>query len=306
MKTLPKLFLTISLLLLMVNTGLNAQNIVWMAGDTGSNANPGSRTAQKLTLGNTVAGSGALTVANLNGQIFAIDAGNYTIGNNFPLTFAQGVTINGESVPFEIIVNESGAFGLVINAGSTDVITLKNITINAAGSGAHKAIQFNSGQQLIIENCEIIGFIQAAITIASANPSSVVIKNTTISNCPTAIDASGSSSDVTISNVSIQGATGAAIITGAGNVEITDSFITQNTGIGIAAGGLVNCANTLFASNGTAVQSNAGATLSISNNDFFDNGTAIDNEGGAVATANNNRIAGSTTTGSATTSIIYQ
>jgi hypothetical protein len=292
-----KALLTTSLLAFALTTNLNAfPTLTWVSG-VGDDGNPCSHTAPCLTF------AGALGQTNPSGQISALDPGNFASA-----TITQAVTIDGNSIPTEIVASVAGT-SLTISAGATDVVILRHLTLNGAGVGT-TGIQFNSGQQLIIQDCSIVDFTDTGISINSTNAGNVVIINTTISNGTTGISVNGTTSPLNVSllNVSIKETTTAGVDALFGNVDIANSFITQNSGVGVKAEGtsVVSCSNNVFTSNGTALQSVTGATIRISNNDFYDNGTTIGNSGGVVATANNNREAGSGTPGTPTTSIIFQ
>lgn len=292
-----KTLLITSSLVLTFATELNALPLItWMSGGTGDDANPGSRSFPTLTLAATI------TKTNAGGQISAIDAGNYG-----GVTISKAITIDGSSVPFEIIV--AGSIGINVTAGPNDVVILRHILLNGVEAGT-TAIQFTSGQQLIIEDCNIVGFTGTDIVVNLTNAANVVIRNTTISGGTTGISVNGTTSPVNVllDGVSIEETTTSGVDALLGFIDVNNSSISQNSGIGVLADGtsLISCKNTLFASNSTAIQANPGATIRISNNDFYDNVTGIANGGGTIATANNNREAGSTTPGSPTTSIVFQ
>lgn len=291
-----RILLTSSLLLFIFTTDLNAQAglMTWMSG-LGTDANSGNRTAPVLTL------NGALTRSNAGGQISAVDAGDFR--NGLAINITKAITIDCTAIPAEILV-PTATTGVTIAAGASDVVILRHLAIDGNDLGT-TGIQFNSGGLLIIEDCTISGFTNAALVISSAT-GSVVIKNTSITNTPTGISVT-TPINVSLSNVLIDGAT-TGIDARAGVVNLTHSVISQNSGIGVLADGTstVSSANTFFSDNAIAVQSNTGATLRLTNNDFYNNTTAIGNNGGVVATANNNRDAGSTIPGAPTTSIIIR
>ena len=299
MKIYPalRILLAIGFSALILTADLNAlSSLTWVSG-IGDDTNPGSR----IFPGKTFAAMISKTSAG--GQISAVDPGNFGL-----VTIGQAITIDGTSLPTDIAVTSSGTSGITVTAGASDVVILRHITINGNNVGA-TGITFNSGKQLIIEDCNIDNCTTAiAINLASAG--NVVIRNTSISGVTTGVSINGTSGAVNVSlcNVSIQETTSAAVDAQYGNVQIANSMFSQNSGVGVIAGNtsIVSCINSLFASNNIAVQATTGSTLRISNNDFYNNTTAIDNAGGVVATANNNRDAGSTTPGSPTTSIVYQ
>lgn len=269
----------------------------WMSG-IGDDANPCTRGAPCLTIAGTLINTFA------NGQISAIDPGDFLLET--PATITSGVSIDCTAIPAELIMDIPGT-AITINAGPSDVVVLRHLFLNGAGIGTG-GIQFNSGKQLIIEDCEFIDFAGPAITVNLSNAGNVVVRNTSISNVTIGIVVNGTASPIQVSleNVSIQETTN-AIDSIVGATEITQSCIVQNTTGIVGNGGVVSCSNSLVASNTTAIQALMGATVEISNNDFYDNTTTLDTSGGGdVATANNNRVAGSASPGSPTLSIIFQ
>jgi hypothetical protein len=287
-----------SLTLMALNSPLCAANNTWVSGATGDDANPCSLAAPCKTF------AGCVPKTFLNGQMAALDAANY--GN---VTLTQAVTVDGTGTNALVTVSNPMGAGITVAAATTDVVILRNLCLNGLAT-TPTGVQVNSVKQLIIEGCTIFGFTGSAINIALSAGADIIIKDSVIIGGTTGININSSAGtvQVSLSNVSIQETTTAAIDAHVGTVDIYDSEITLNTGTAILGEGSsqVNCTNNLVASNGTGFMAMPGATVRISNNDIFNNTTGIGSGGGIVATANNNREAGSTTSGSATTSIILQ
>src|ERR1700710_2250102 len=93
----------------------------WVSG-LGDDANPGSRTAPCKTF------AGAISKTAAGGEINVLDPGGFGT-----LTITKSITINGASVMAGVL--SSGTNGFVINAGPNDVVTLRHIYINGAGTG---------------------------------------------------------------------------------------------------------------------------------------------------------------------------
>src|SRR4051812_44555073 len=83
----------------------------WVSG-VGDDANPCSRTAPCKTF------AGAISKTAAGGEINAIDPGGFGT-----LTINKAITINGSGTFAGILA--SGATGVIINAGSNDVETLR-------------------------------------------------------------------------------------------------------------------------------------------------------------------------------------
>ena len=118
----------------------NAHTVTWVSG-TGNDNNPCTRIAPCATF------AGALTKTLPGGEIDALDAGNYG-----PLIINKAVTINGNSVATIAVEDLEG--GILINAGASDVVILRNIELNGLGS-AVEGILFDSGKALQIDHCKI-------------------------------------------------------------------------------------------------------------------------------------------------------
>src|SRR5262249_15128251 len=127
--------------------------------------------------------AGALAQTSPGGEIAVLDTAGYGA-----VTITQAVSIvNEEGVEAGITVTSGD--GITINAGATDVINLRGLTI--VGAGGVSGIVFNSGGVLNIQNCVIRGFrnrsglnliptvtsdINVSNTIASGNLNGIVLQ----------------------------------------------------------------------------------------------------------------------------------
>ncbi|HKY42587.1 MAG TPA: hypothetical protein VJM50_05800, partial [Pyrinomonadaceae bacterium] len=175
------------------------------------------------------------------------------------------------------------------------------------GSG----IRFISGKSLIVEDCDIFGFLGTAspagrgISVElTAGPRNVYVKDTNITNCTIGIRLNTTASFIaaTFDNVNIDatgdqvaGTTGIELATGAFAV-IRDSTISRfQNGINNtnANSGARVFGSTLF-SNATGI--NVGATSAqIAGSHFSGNSTAIALAGGSALTGCDNFFGGNTT-----------
>ena len=71
------------------------------------------------------------------------------------VTITKSITING--TPFMAGVLVSGTNGIIVNAASSDVVTLRNLDINGIGSGLNGIVILGGGD-VRIENCKIYRF----------------------------------------------------------------------------------------------------------------------------------------------------
>ncbi|HVZ52995.1 MAG TPA: right-handed parallel beta-helix repeat-containing protein [Pseudolabrys sp.] len=129
----------------------------WVSG-VGDDANPCSRTAPCKTF------AGAISKTAASGEINVLDPGAFGT-----VTITKSITISSEG--FEAGVLGSGTNGININAASTDVVTLKGLDIEGAGTGLD-GIKFLAGGALHVINSRIKHFSNSGINFApsSGNP----------------------------------------------------------------------------------------------------------------------------------------
>jgi hypothetical protein len=251
----------------------------WVSG-VGDDANPCSRTAPCKTF------AGAISKTAARGEISVLDPGGFGA-----ITITKAITLNGDATTAGVLA--SGTNGVIVNAGSSDVVILRNLSINGGGTGLN-GIRYLAGGQLVVENCTIYGFTQSDIDVFLSDNGDLTVRNTSITGGTTGLRVFSTSGSVNVSmnRVAIQGAED-AIHALFGLVQVNDSVITQNSGFALLAdGGTISSENNMLTSNGTAVQAQAGSTVRLSNNDIFDNGKAFGCGGGTLASAGNNRKAG--------------
>ena len=145
----------------------------WVSG-VGDDANPCSRTAPCKTF------PGAISKTAAGGEISVLDPGGFG-----GVTITKAISIVADGVEGGVLVG--GTSGITINAGPTDNVSIRGLTINGAGSSAAslsgiKVIQANN---VYISNTAIFGF-QApgsgyGIDVeSSANGPRVYLKNVEI------------------------------------------------------------------------------------------------------------------------------
>ena len=95
----------------------------------------------------------ALTTVDAGGEVTAIDSAGFG-----PMTITRAVTITSPDGVEAGIVPPTNGIAITINAGVSDAIVLRGLTIDGGGIGA-TGIQFNTGQSLTIDNCAIKSFV---------------------------------------------------------------------------------------------------------------------------------------------------
>ena len=258
----------------------------WVSAATGNDANPCTRLSPCLTF------AGALAETGPGGEINVIDAGEYG-----PVTIGQAVTIDGGGTFASIAA--PAAHGIVVSAGPNDKVILRNLSLNAGGTGL-SAIRFLTGRQLAVVNCDIYGF-QTGVEMAHTAPGNLAVKDTYISGVTRGlrITAAGGFSIATIKNVSVFGATAAGLEVASGNAfaTVVDSVFTGIGGpaVVVSAGtGNINVKSSVLSHNAVGVSAaSSGSLIRLTNNLIQNNTTGFSLVGGAtIASAGENKTGG--------------
>lgn len=208
----------------------------WVSG-VGDDANPCSRTAPCKTF------AGAISKTAAGGEINVIDPGGYGA-----VTITKSITIDGAGAHASILA--AGTNGVIINAAATDVVTLRNLSINGAKTGID-GVRVLVAKQVNIENCEIANFTQQGVEITSTMAGgNVRIVESAIKHTQTGIMIDG------------------------GNLLVKNSEISGHTSSGIDAEGSATVAHVAeceITMNGTGVRSASSATVRITHNDVMFN-----------------------------------
>ena len=258
----------------------------WVSG-VGDDANPCSRTAPCKTF------AGAISKTAAGGEINALDPGGFGT-----VTITKSITIDGRGHLTSILASSTN--GVVINAGATDVVRLRGLSINGAGTiPGVRGVRVLSAKAVHIEDSQIFGFSQDGIELAvppeTASPS-LFVRNVSISRTQVAVKAVGGSVVIDKSQL-IDGHSGIAASAGA-KVSVHDSVISGNTADGVLASDTaqVNLERGVVSHNGVGLRSETGGLVRMSELMVSQNATGVS---GAVESFGNNRLsAGNTTNGS--------
>lgn len=252
----------------------------WVSG-VGDDANPCSRTAPCKTW------AGAISKTAAGGEISALDPGGF--GN---LTITKAITLNGTGTIASVLHNS--VQGIIINAGVSDTVVLRNLSINGAGSGTN-SISYLSAGAVIVDRCDLQSITGNAISVNLTTSGSLTVRNSTLSRVGTGIriTATAGTFSASISNTTITAATNGVHVS-YGNVDLFNSTITNTTGSAVLADttGKIFSASSLIANNATGVRAANTASVLLSNNDVVDNAVGYAcSDTGAIRTAGNNRKA---------------
>ncbi len=206
----------------------------------------------------------------------------------------------------------SGVNGIVINAATTDAVTLRNLSISGAGGGLN-GVRLLAAKSLIIDNCKIFQFTQNGVDVElnQATRAHVSVHNSSITNNHTQRRVLAEHGwfatpvlDGMVTSTEIRGGNGGAspsngVVAGQGAiVDVTSSDIGSYTGAGLVSsgtgsGGLIsvlNAADTTVTDGVTGASSTGTGVMRLSNVNVFDQSGAATS--GPFGTAGNNHSAG--------------
>ena len=268
----------------------------WVSG-VGDDANPCSRTAPCKTF------AGAISKTANGGEIDALDPGGYGA-----VTITKGITIDGNGTLASILF--SGTNGVVVNATANDIVILRNLTLNGAGTTLGvDAIRYLAGKELHVENCRIQRYsddgIDVRLSTLVQSTGYLKVSDTIISdggNTSIAIEPSNGEPTVSVivERSQLTNAQFGIYASGGSRVSIRDSVVANHSLFGLtpeAASGnsQLTAENNLIINNATGVRAGTGATFTrLSNNVIYNNGTGLSVSGGTCNSFGTNKIQGNT------------
>ena len=267
----------------------------WVSG-VGDDVNPCSRTAPCKTF------AGAISKTAAGGEINAIDPGGYGA-----VTITKSITIDGGGTFASILA--AGTNVIIVNAAASDIVTIRNVSIDGANTGIN-GIRFLAGGALHIEKCEIFGFAGRGIDAEPAGGSTMYVLDTVLRNNDGGgiLIKPGVYLGTSLDKVRLDGNFYGVRAENNANVTIRDSIAAGNSTHGFhafstGAGILINLENSTATNNGGGgvTTSGAAAGISISNSTIMSNAQGINTSaGGSVYSFGNNRIIGNGTDGAPT------
>ena len=273
----------------------------WVSG-VGDDANPCSRTAPCKTF------AGAISKTAAGGEISVLDPGGFGA-----VTITKSITINGDGTLASIVASNTN--GVIVNGSGIDV-TLRNITINGAGTGIN-GIRFLQGASLTLDRVDIFGFknnsTSRAMDIEPTNAGAeVVIRNSMFFNNSQGVEflpPVGGSARGSIENAIFANNTSFGLrVNDRADVNVDQSQAVGNGSNGfLAASASVACslfvnsstaaANGFGAGGGAGIKvSGSAARVRISNNMVTGNSEGLSLlSSGVMETFQNNYVIGNTT-----------
>jgi len=240
----------------------------------------------------------AVNVVDAGGEVTAIDSAGFG-----PISINKAVTITSPDGVEAGIVANAGADAIDINAGPSDAIVLRGLTLDGAGT-AHNGIVFSAGGSLTVTNCTLQNFAFDGSNLPTGNgilmqPTAgtlaFTITNTTASNNGGTgilfLTSSGGSPSVNgvidhvvadanhFDGVSVDSrfTTGGAIV-----VTVSDSIASNNGSQGIFAGNgsatlKVSLDNVTVGGNFFGIVASTPANVLLGRSVITGNGTGVQN-----------------------------
>jgi len=278
-------FLLIALglaLLLHASPLLASSQHTWVAW-YGSDTNAGTQSQPFLTF------QGALSQTTPGGVVSALTPGDFG-----PVAITQAVTIEGipgASVTF------TGSEGIYVGAADGDIVTLLNIHVNGLGTGTD-AVFFESGSQLVVENCVLENFTQYGLGIGDTTYMKVDVRNTVIHGGYVGVRTFQSAGGVarvqaSLDNVTITGASFAGVFSRNGVVTITNSVIAQNlSALEADTSAQIDVVNTVISENSSVISAYDPSFIRLSHCSLLNNYTINAALGGKFLSDGNNELSG--------------
>jgi hypothetical protein len=271
----------------------------WISG-VGDDANPCSRTAPCKTF------AGAISKTAAGGEIDVLDPGGFGA-----VTITKAITLDGGGNLSGVLV--SGTNGIVVAAGATDTVILRNLDINGTGTGLN-GVRFTSGGMLYVENSTIYGFTQKGIDFEPTAASKLSVDRTMVREAAQGglvvkPGPSGSASAI-ITNSSFERGWYGVRAEDNSVVTVSNSVANGNSHNGFVAASTanpvsINLDNCVSSNNGNnGLYTIGSGSISISNSTITNNSTMGIN--GNVASFGNNRNFGNATNGAPSSTLTLQ
>jgi hypothetical protein len=277
----------------------------WVSG-LGDDVNPCSRTAPCKTF------AGAISKTAAGGEISVLDPGGYGA-----VTITKSISIVNEGSHGSILASLTN--GVTVNAGASDVVVLRGLSIIGGGNGLN-GIRFLAGAALHVENCTIQGFTGKGIEARPTTAGQLFVSDTVIRNNTgpngggiAATPVAPGTLAVTLERVQmVRNRFGLRLEDGA-RATVRDSVASANNtngylAVSAASPVILNVEDSIAAdniNNGVNAQG-AQAVVRLSNVVVTGNGTGLNAGGGAIVSFGNNRVAGNVLDGSPTLTVVQR
>jgi hypothetical protein len=287
---LPLILFGSLLALSLHTTSANAQATrTWVSG-VGDDVNPCSRTAPCKTF------AGAISKTAAGGEIDCLDPGGFGA-----VTITKAMTIDCGTFPGGIL--NAGGNGVVVNAGASDKVVLRNLVIQGTTGVTQgiNGIRFLAGLELHLDRVVVQGQSTTCVDVNKGAVGILYVRNSYFTECPVGITMTTSVSNIvaTIDSSYFQGINSNAVAAAGATVfaNVTRSVFENNGGsamIASVSGAILNASNNIVANNGTGINASvSGASIRASANELFDNGKAFNVAAGAsFLSGSDNKVSG--------------
>jgi len=242
-----------------------------------------------------------VNVAQPGGEVVALDSADFG-----SISITKAVSVFAAPEAYAGVTPTTGN-GVVINAGKSDTVILRGLTISNAG-GASGGIAFEAGQTVHIEDCILNGFSSGSpsnplAAILFLAPGNLEIKDSIIRGNDTGIIllTQIGTAAVTLDRVRIEGGmTGLEALQGS-KVTVRNSVVSgANSGLLALSGSTapvdLNIESSVVANNSYGIFaepfSSGVVTIRVSNSTVTGNGYGIWNAGAVVLSRGNNTVEG--------------
>lgn len=283
----------------------------WVSG-VGDDANPCSRTAPCKTF------AGAISKTTAGGEISVLDPGGFGA-----VTITKSISITNDGAG-EAGILASGTNGIIIAAGASDIVNLRGLVVDGAGTGL-VGIKFTSGAALLVQSCVIKNFrggasigIQFAPTVFAelyVNDSVIHANGTGVLVQPTSGSARTILNRVAVENNSngvvanTTGSTGGGI---AINLRETTSIGADNAGVSAVTPGATPPITMMLdhvsaSMNGTGIfAQGAGSSVRLTYTTVTSNLTGLSATGANLLSYKTNQVDGNFSNGTFTSAIAQE
>jgi hypothetical protein len=263
----------------------------WVSG-VGDDANPCSRTAPCKTF------AGAISKTAAGGIIDVLDPGGYGA-----VTITKSITIDGNGHVSSTL--NVGTTGFLINAGASDVVVLRNLSVNGVTTGTN-GIRFLAGGALHVQEVSIEG-ATVGIAFEPSAASELTVTGGTITRTTNAVLLKPTGAGTALAafdGVTLVG-NGGGLRAEAGSIaSVRNAVISDNDNAGVGAvsstgvaqvtvrDSLLNGNNPSGAATSAAVKANgSGAAINLHGNSIVGNGIGLSAVNGAtIQSTGRNRV----------------
>jgi hypothetical protein len=230
------------------------------------------------------------------GEVLVLRTGSYD-----GATVTKGVEIN--TPPGVLAVTGT----ITVDAGPSDRVVLRRLTIGAAGPGADAGILFRAGAALLVERCVIDGWDRGIDDEADGD---LYVTDTTVRNSVSAglRVAPTTAARATVDRSRFEGTSnGCGVDALAGAVVSVRASVASGNASGFCASSATAQLNILASAashNAADGVVSAGGTVRVSRSAIFGNGTGMNVAGGILESLGNNLVAGNGSDTSGTITIV--